>query len=145
MVVLYTSLLLVLGTAGFLIRRRALSLERRYSALLKQTNTLLREPLPREGNSARTDPYLTAKRNYQLGVLAEKKEGLEGKHYAWQARADRVGRWIKNLRAWKGRRLPYVFGAFDVFTALCVLEYVGLGDRLSPHHLVQVVRTWLSI
>jgi hypothetical protein len=105
----------------------------------------LREPLPREGNSGRTDPYQTAKRNYQLGALAQKKEALEAKHYAWQARAEKVGRWVKAVRAWRGRKLPYVFGALDVFTALCVLEYVGLGDRFSPHHVVQAVRTWLSI
>jgi hypothetical protein len=145
MVVLYTALLVILAGAGFLIRRRAASLERRYAALLKQTHTLLREPLPREGNSARSDTYQTAKRNYQLGALAQKKEALEAKHYAWQARADRAGRWVKAVRAWRGRKLPYVFGALDVFTALCVLEYVGLGDRFSPRHLVQLVTTWLSL
>ena len=60
MIVLYTSLLVLLGGARFLTRRRANSLERKYSAVLKQTNTLLRDPLPREGNSGRTDPYLQA-------------------------------------------------------------------------------------
>jgi hypothetical protein len=26
-----------------------------------------------------------------------------------------------------------------------VLEYLGVGDRLSPRHLVQLLTTWLSI
>ncbi len=144
MLVLYTSLVVLLAGVGFLIRRRAASLERKYTALLKQTSALLREPLPREGNSGRTDPYQTAKRNYQLGALAQKKEALEARHYAWQARAERVGRWLGAVRRWRGRKLPYLLGGVDVYTALCVLEYVGLGDRLSPRHIVQLVTTWLS-
>ena len=36
------------------VRRRAASLERRYAAVLKQVSALLREPMPREGNSGRT-------------------------------------------------------------------------------------------
>jgi len=145
MIILYTSLLVLLMGARFLVRRRAAGLERKYAAVLKQANALLREPLPREGNSARTDPYQTAKRNYQLGALAQKKEALEARHYAWQARAEKVGRWVKAVRAWRGRKLPYVLGGIDAFSALCVLEYLGLGDRLSPRHLVQLVTTWLSI
>ena len=58
MVVLYTSLLLLLTGASVLTRRRAASLEKKYTAVLKEANTLLREP-PREGNSNRADPYQT--------------------------------------------------------------------------------------
>src|SRR5262249_18516691 len=82
----YTSLLILLVAARFLVRRRAVSLERKYSAVLKQANALLREPVPREGNSGRGDAYQTAKRNFQLGAIAQKKETLEARHAARQGR-----------------------------------------------------------
>ena len=145
MIILYTSLLILLVAARFLVRRRAVSLERKYSAVLKQANALLREPVPREGNSGRGDAYQTAKRNFQLGAIAQKKETLEARHAAWQGRADRLGRWIASVRAWKGRKLPYLLGGVDLFTALCALEYLGAGDRFSPRHVVQLLTNWLSI
>jgi hypothetical protein len=145
MIILYTSLLVLLVGARFLVRRRAASLERKYAAVLKQAHALLREPLPREGNSGRNDAYQTAKRNFQLGAIAQKKEALEARHAAWQGRADRLGRWVQSVRAWKGRKLPYLLGGVDVFSALCVLEYLGVGDRFSPRHLAQLVTTWLSM
>ena len=52
MVVLYTSLLLLLTGASVLTRRRAASLEKKYTAVLKEANTLLREPV--------SIPYQTA-------------------------------------------------------------------------------------
>jgi hypothetical protein len=143
MVVLYTSLLLLLTGASVLTRRRAASLQKKYTAVLKEANTLLREP-PREGNSNRADPYQNAKRTYVLGALAQKKDRLEAKHYAWQVRADRFGRWARAVRAWKGRKLPYVFGALDSVAALCALEYFGLGQYTNPRHLVQLVTSWLT-
>src|SRR5262249_7573249 len=135
----------LLVVARFLVGRRAASLERKYAAVLKQAHALLREPLPREGNSGRSDAYQTAKRNFQLGAVAQKKEALEARHAAWHGRADRLGRWVKAVRAWRGRKLPYLFGGIDVFSALCLLEYFGVGDRFSPRHLVQLVTAWLSI
>jgi hypothetical protein len=145
MIILYTSLLVLLMGTRFLVKRRAAGLERKYAAVLKQANALLREPSHREGNSGKADAYQTAKRNFQLGAIAQKKETLEARHAAWQGRADRLGRWVQSVRAWKGRKLPYLLGGIDVFSVLCVLEYLGLGDRLSPRHVVQLVTTWLSI
>jgi hypothetical protein len=144
MVVLYLSLLVLLGVARFLIQRRATSLEGKYAAVLKQTNALLREPLPREGNSGKVDTYQAAKRGYQLGALAQRKEALEARHAAWQARADRFGRMIRGLRAWRGRKFPYLLGALDAFVALCVLDYFGLAEQFSPHQVVSTVTSWLS-
>ena len=144
MIILYTSLLVLLVGARFLVRRRAAGLERKYAAVLKQAHALLREPLPREGNSGRSDAYQTAKRHYQLGAIAQKKETLEARHAAWQGRADRLGRWVQGVRAWKGRKLPYLLGGLDVFSALCLVEYLGVGDRFSPRHVVQLLTTWLT-
>ncbi len=143
MVVLYTSLLLLLTGASVLIRRRASALEKKYTAVLKEANTLLYNS-PREGNSNRSDPYQTAKKNYQLGVLAQKKDCLEARHYVWQERADRLRGWLKAVRAWKGRKFPYVVGALDTVAALCVLEYLGLGEYTNPRHLVELFTSWLS-
>jgi hypothetical protein len=144
MILVYTSLLILLCGVRFLLQRRATTLERKYSAVLKQANTLLREPLPREGNSGRSDTYQTAKRNFQLGALAYRKEMLEARHAAWQGRADRLGRVIQRFRAWKGRKLPYVLGALDTVSVLCGLEYLGLGEYASPRYLVNMLTTWLS-
>ena len=144
MILVYTALLVLLGGARFLIQRRATALERKYSAILKLANSLLREPLPREGNSGRGDTYQTAKRNFQLGALASRKEALEARHAAWQGRADRLGWLIRAVRAWKGRKLPYVLGALDTVSVLCGLEYLGLGEYASPRHFVHMLTTWLS-
>jgi hypothetical protein len=144
MIVLYVSLLLLLCGTHYVLRRRAASLERKYAVVLKEASSLLREPLPREGNSGRTDPYLTAKRNYQLGALAQKKEALETKHCAWQTRAEKVGRMLRAVRSWRGRKFPYLLGALDAVASLCLLEYLGLGEYASPHHLVSTLTSWLS-
>jgi hypothetical protein len=143
MVLVYASVLLLLTGASVLIRRRAASLEKKYAAVLKEAHTMLRDP-PREGNSARCDPYQSARRTYQLGALAQKKDRLEAKHYAWQARAERVGRWRKGLANWKGRKFPYLLGLVDAVVTLCVLEYFGYGRYTNPRYLVDLVTTWIS-
>jgi hypothetical protein len=143
MVVLYTSLLVLLGAAHFLIKRRAARLERKYSAVLKETNTLLHS-MPKDGNSNRPDPCQSAKKTYLLGVLATRKERLETKHYAWQSRAEKVGNLVTRLRRWKGRQVPYVFGVIDAVIALCVLEGLGYGQYTNPRRLLELVTTWIS-
>jgi hypothetical protein len=143
MVVLYTSVLVLLGAAHFLIKRRAARLERKYSAVLKETHALLHNP-PKEGNSNRPDPFQSAKRTYLLGAMADKKERLEVRHYAWQHRAEKVGNLLTRLRAWKGRKLPYVFGIVDSVVALCVLERLGYGQYTNPRRLLEMVTTWIS-
>ncbi len=143
MVALYTSLLVLLATVGFLIRRRATALEKKYTRVLKEANSLLHGP-QKEGNSSRTDPYQAAKRTCLLGALAQRKERLETSHYRWQTRAEKVERLTARLRSWKGRKLPYVLGAFDTMMALCALEYFGLGEYTNPRQLVQLVTMWIT-
>jgi hypothetical protein len=142
MVALYTSLLVLLATAGFLIRRRASTLEKKYTRVLKEANSLLHSP--HKDSGSRTDPYQSARRTCQLGALAEKKERLEASHYRWQARAERVERLTGKMRSWRGRKFPYVVGAIDALTALCLLEYAGLGEYTNPRQLVQLVTTWIT-
>jgi hypothetical protein len=145
MIVLYTTLLLVLGTAGFLIRRRAASLERKYAGVVKETHALLKDPLYKEGNSNRSDPYQTAKRHYLLGQMVQRKEKLEGKHYFWEGLSEKFRRAVAAVRGWKGRKLPYLLGAIDVVSVMTVLEYLGYGEHASPRALLQVLSTWLNV
>jgi hypothetical protein len=144
MIVLYTAVLLVLGTAGFVIRRRAASLERKYAGVVKETHALLKEP-HKEGNSSRSDPYQAAKRQYQLGQMVARKERLEAKHYFWEGLSERATRWVQRVRDWKGRKVPYTLGALDVITALTLLEHYGLGEYTSPRALLNIVTTWLNV
>jgi hypothetical protein len=144
MILLYTALLLLLGVAGFLLRRRVASLERKYSRAAAEADRFLRGPIPKEGNSGRPDPYQHAKRQYLLGVLVQKRDRLESKHDAWLAVAERFGKATQRLRGWRGKKLPYTFGVLDVSFVLYVIDYLGVGEYVSARHLVEVVTTFFA-
>ncbi len=140
MIFLYTSLLFLLGVAYFLIKRRATSLEKKYARVAKEADTLLRHANLREGNSNKTaDQYQAAKRQYQLGLLAQKRDRVEAKYAAWKGRADRFGKVIARLKNWKGKKLPYTFGVLDVAGTLVLADYLGFGQYANARYLVQVV------
>jgi hypothetical protein len=141
MIFVYTSLLLVLAVTQLVLKRRVASLEKKYVKVAKEAETVLRQNGYRDGNSNRSDPYLNAKRQLQLGLLAQKKERVETRYTAWQARADRFAALTSRVRGWKGKTLPYTFGVIDVATTLAVLDHLGLGDRINPHLLVETVKT----
>src|SRR2546421_4243096 len=107
MIFLYSLVLFLLGTTHFLLRRRVTSLERKYARVAREADNLVRQPSYRESNNNRSDPYLTAKRQYQLGLLAQKRDQLETRYVAWQGRAERFGALVARIRAWKGKKLPY--------------------------------------
>src|SRR5262249_43205939 len=109
MILLYTFLLMFLGTIAFLIRRRAVSLEKKFTRTAAEVDQLSFATLPfRKGNSnSKLDTAETAKQQYLLGQLVEKRDWLEAKTHAWQDRAERFGRMVAALRDWKGRKLPY--------------------------------------
>ncbi len=77
MIFLYTALLLLVGVAHFLIKRRVAALEKKYSGVVKEADDLLRQGNHRDGNSNRQDPYQNAKRQYKLAMLAEKRDRME--------------------------------------------------------------------
>ena len=99
MLLLYTLLLLLFGVAGFLIVRRVASLERKYSKVARQTDKLVRESPFREGNSTRLDPFLVAKRQYQLGLLAQKRDTPGRKAHVLAAFRQEV----RQLRRWRAQ------------------------------------------
>jgi hypothetical protein len=144
MIFLYTSLLLLLGTVKLLIGRRVAALERKYVRVTKAADDFLRQPLLKEGNSNRSDPYQVAKRQYLLGLLVQKRDRLEAKHDGWQTLAERFEKVVAAVRDWKGKKLPYTFGVLDVSLLLYAIDWLGVGEYLSARSVVQYVTALIS-
>ena len=144
MILLYSALIIVLVAAKFLIGLRVKALEKKFAAVAREADTLVKQPMFKDGNGSRVDPYLLAKRQYQIGLLAQKRDRVEGKYTAWQRSADRLSRTIANLRSWKGKTLPYTFGAVDVVFILGVVDYLGFGQYVSVRALVQLITSRLT-
>jgi hypothetical protein len=140
MIFLYTLVLLLLGSAYFLCKRRVASLEKKYTRVAKEADALVRQPNYREGNSGRlSDPFAAAKRQFQLGQLAAKRDRVEARYAAWQDFTDRFGKSLGRMRNWKGRKLPYTFGVLDVAGALALIDYFGAGQYVNARALLQTV------
>lgn len=133
MIFLYTVLLILVGAAYFLIKRRVAVLEKKYSTIVKQADELLRKANFRDGNSNRQDPYQSAKRQYEFALLAHKRDRMETSWSAWHRRAECLGKLRNWLRVWKGRKLPYTFGALDVACVLSLIDYFGAGQYINRH------------
>ena len=163
MIVLYTLLIVTLVTARFLVGRRVARLEKKYLQTVNEADSLVAETLLKESSKpealtiagvpvqrktlvkdGKIDPAQTAKRQYLLGVLVEKKDRLEEKHHRWALRVERVSQWVRNLRNWKGRLVPYALGAVDILTTMCTLDYVSHGDFVVLRHLVDLVTAKFS-
>ena len=74
----------------------------------------------------------------------QKRDRLEERHEVWQARAERLGRFIEGIRDWKGKKLPYTMGVMDVACVLAALDYFGLNQYVSVQRLVDLARDWLA-
>ena len=139
MIILYTALLLLVGVVHFLIKRRVATLEKKYTGVVKEADDLLRQGNYRDGNSNRQDPYQSAKRQYKLAMLADKRDRMETSYTNWHRRAERLGKLRQRLRAWKGRKLPYTFGALDVACVMGVVDYLGASHYLNARQVVETV------
>jgi hypothetical protein len=139
MIALYSLLLILLVGTHFLLRRRVAALEKKYARVAKEADELLRQPIYREGNSNRLDPFLTAKRQYRLGLLAQKRDQVEARYTAWQGRAEKFGAVVARVRGWKGKKLPYTFGVLDVACALALIDYLGAGQYVNARAMLQAV------
>ncbi len=144
MILLYSALIGVLVLAKFLIGWRVKALEKKYARVAKEADVLVKQPIFKDGNGSRIDPYTTAKRQYQIGVLAQKRDRVEAKYEGWQRSADRLGRYVAKLRSWKGKTLPYTFGAVDVIFILGTIDYLGFGQYVSVRALVQFITNRLT-
>jgi hypothetical protein len=141
MIFLYTLLLVLLGIAHFLVRRRAVRLEKKFVRVARQADGVLRQSLTRPGNGSRHDAYESAKRQYQLALLATKRDRIETRYGKWQSRAERLGHLRARLRNWKGKKLPYTLGVLDVAGALALIDYLGAGRYVNARGLVEAVTT----
>ena len=139
MIFLYSALVFVLVLVRFLVRHRSAALELNYSKVAREADEVFRRSSFKDGNSNRQDPYLAAKKQLQLGLLAQKRDRVEARYLAWRARADRLGRWADRVRAWKGQKLPYALGVLDVGVLLTAADFLGFGDRVNAHRLVELV------
>jgi hypothetical protein len=139
MILLYSSLLVVLGVVKFLIGRRVKALEKKYVRVAKEADGLLKQPYYREGNSSRVDPYVAAKRQYMLGLLAQKRDRVESKYAAWQVFSEKFGRFVCHVQSWKGRKLPYTFGAVDVACVLGLIDYLGFSEYVGVRALISYI------
>ena len=139
MYLLYQFLLFLLSGVQMVFARRAAKLERKFARLAKEVNVLCREPVHKEGNSGKPDPFQLAKRQYLLGALVQKKDRLEAKHFGWAQRAEKLSQLVTRLRAWKGRLAPYALGVVDVTLAICLVDYLTQGDLVNLRQLVGLV------
>jgi hypothetical protein len=140
MIFLYSAFVFVFGLAAFLARRRARALESSYTRVARQADQLLRQSSLKDGNGNRHDPYQAAKRQLVLGQIAQKRDRVEARYTSWQQFSETLDRFVARVRGWKGRTLPYTFGALDVASALWVIDRLGFADSVSVRHLVDLVR-----
>jgi len=131
MILLYTLMLIALATVSYLVKLRAARLEHKYARVALECDRLASQQLFKEGNSNRIDACKSARRQYELGQLVDKRERLESKHFRWQLLADKLNRWLTRLRAWKGRKIPYTLGAVDVWLVMSVVDKLGVGPYVN--------------
>jgi hypothetical protein len=139
MIFLYTSALVLLGVAHFLVKRRARTLEKKFVRVTRQADEILRQSSWRDGNSNRADPYQAAKRQYRLAVLATQRDKVEGRYAAWQDRSDRLAKLKARLKGFRGKKLPYTFGVLDFAGTLALIDYLGAGRYVNARGLVEAV------
>jgi hypothetical protein len=143
MIFLYTLLLLLLGVTRFVVMRRAGALERKFTRMALAADKLAREPF-KPGNGNKWEVCQAAKRQYQLGILVQKRDRLEARHHFWDALADKLTRWKTALSNWKGKKLPYTLGVVDVALVLYALDRLGLGEYTSPEALWELAASLIS-
>ncbi len=141
MILLYTMLVLVLGLVKVLVGLRARALERKYMAVSTALDEMLREANVKPG-SGKSDLCLVAKRTVVLGELVQDRDRVEVKYFSWQRWSDRFANWVRALRDWQGKKLPYTFGAVDVWMVLTLVDYLGVGQYCSMIALIDAVLLW---
>ncbi|MBI3410283.1 MAG: hypothetical protein HY040_18245 [Planctomycetes bacterium] len=144
MIFLYTLLLLLLGAVKWLVSRRAISLERKYSRVAAAVSKLVSNLTWKPGNSGRADLCASAKCTFELGAFVQKRDLLERKCYCWRGWADKLSRAVDAVRSWKGKKLPYTLGALDVWLTLALIDHFGFADIVRPGRLIETVLTWVG-
>lgn len=143
MIAVYSVLLVLLNVVKFLIYRRARTLEKKYTRLSLATRKLAERPNGRQGNSNRHDVFTHARQQFELGKLVHRRDRVEAKYFAWQARNEKFARVVNAVKAWKGKKLPYLCGVADVSLVLYLVDYLGLG-RIDLSQLAQTISTLIA-
>jgi hypothetical protein len=137
MVPLYALMMTAVAAVKGALAARASRVERKYAKAAKEAEAVARLVQAKPAGGA-TDPYAVAKSQYELGRLVEKRDALEAKTLAWQARAEKAAALLAKLKGVNGRLVPYLMGVVDVGLALTALNFLGL-----PHGLtVEGVEEW---
>ena len=144
MIFLYSALVILLGLAAYVARRRTAALEAKFARIAREGDQLARQSPVKEGNSSRHDPYESAKRVYALALFAQKRERSHARFLASRQFSNGLNRLAGRVREWKGLKLPYTFGAFDVASLLWLIDRLGAGDAFGVSHLLTLLRSYLS-
>jgi hypothetical protein len=126
MILVYLFILILLALLHWLVRLRVGRLERRFSAVAAAADVLLKQTAYRSGNG-RPDPCVVAKNQYELARLAMKRDRIEERYTSWQSFAERFGRFRGRLSGYRGKVVPYVFGAADIAAVMVAIERFGVG------------------
>lgn len=129
MVPLYTLLTLAVAVLKGALARRAARVERKYAKAAKAAEAVARQVQAKPGGAV--DPFVVAKSQYELGRLVEKRDALEAKSLAWQARSEKAAAVLAKLRNWNGRLVPYLMGVVDVGLLLGGLYLLGFPHGVS--------------
>jgi hypothetical protein len=144
MLLVYTTMLLVLGAVSYIIGRKVAALERKHVQVARAADRLARAPTFLEGSSSRPDSFQSARKMFALGQLAQKQDRLESNYAAWQGAHERFARLVSGLRGFKGKTIPYTFGVIDVIGVLTLIDYLGFSEVVSPRKLVELISTLVS-
>src|SRR5262245_56367723 len=136
MLLVYLTLLVLLGVVRFLVARRAARLEKKYARFALAAQETAQQPAYKPGNN-KPDPYKSAKAQYELGQLVQKRDRYEAAHASWKGLAEKLSRLSKGMRSWQGRWVPYLMGGVDAVLVLALVSYLGLVD---PNQ----VRQWID-
>lgn len=136
MLLLYSLVLTALGLTRWLWAARARRLERAFTRFSVQLLGKAAEPARKPGNAS--EQMLShAKRQFEIGKLVQKRDALETRYLSWQGVAERLGRWLEALRAWKGKKLPYTLGAFDVLLVFSLIDFFGMNEYVSARRVTE--------
>jgi hypothetical protein len=139
MILLYSLIAMLLSAGVFITGRRARGLERRYMRSALQADQLAKD-LGRRGGCGLPDPFVAARRQYELGRLVQTRDRLEEKYDVWESRATKFrqirSRWLNA----KGRFVPYLLGIGDVVGVIALMTVGGIIDPAHLHTAFQAAR-----
>jgi hypothetical protein len=125
MAFLYLLARLSFALVHLLVRWRVARLEKRYVRLAADADALLRKSCVRAGNSnsKAPDPFLAARQQHELALLATKRDRVEERYLSGQKFSERFGGFRRGLAGYRGRLVPYLFGLLDVSAVALALNH----------------------